>query len=203
MDTAEGIPIANSASSKKEKKKGKKTSEARPTEADSKDSKFDTFIIQHKKTWIWFNFIAIVISIGCAVGTFLVLDYSTESCPFGSLKLALWLVFAMHLVNIFEFFFNLTGLERKICDGTMMCVFFIFEFTVLIYMQVIYFESNQCYKFTPLMYFWLMGQILLFYVVVVLTVCFFFRKFCGDPKNEIDSDNEDIESVHSPLTKSS
>jgi len=31
---------------------------------------------------------------------------------------------------------------------------------------------------TPLMYFWMMGQILVFYFVVVLTICFFFRKFC-------------------------
>ena len=53
-------------------------------------------------------------------------------------------------------------------------------------MQVIYFQSMQadCMGQAPLQYFWLMGQILVFYGVVILTVCFFFRKFCQDPKLE-------------------
>ena len=75
----------------------------------------------------------------------------------------------------------------------MLCVYFIFEITILVYMQVVYFESKQCYSYTPLMYFWLMGQILLFYVVVVITVCFFFRKFCGDPNLDEDKVEKDIE----------
>ena len=34
----------------------------------------------------------------------------------------------------------------------------------------------------PVLYFWLMGQILFFYVVMTLVVCIFFRKYCQDPK---------------------
>lgn len=73
MDTQEttiGHPIVT----RKEKKRSKKAVEEPTPEADSK---FDKFLHEHKKTWMWFNFIAIVISIGCAVGTFLVLDYNT------------------------------------------------------------------------------------------------------------------------------
>jgi len=41
------------------------------------------------------------------------------------------------------------------------------------------------------MYFWLMGQIMLFYIVVVVTICFFFRKFCSDPGVEEDYHKEE------------
>eukprot|EP00347_Sterkiella_histriomuscorum_P007072 403350357 len=91
----------------------------------------------------------------------------------------------MHIVNAFETILNLVGLEKKLCNNYMVCGFFIFEITVLVYMQVVYFEamaSSYCITRTALMYFWLMGQILVFYFVVVLTVCFFFRKFCQDPR---------------------
>ena len=68
----------------------------------------------------------------------------------------------------------------------MSCAFFIFEVTVLIYIQIAYFESQLCIGDTPLMYFWLMSQILLFYIVLVVVVCYFFRKFCQDPKLEAE-----------------
>lgn len=98
----------------------------------------------------------------------------------------------MHIVNTIETLLNFTGLEKKLCSGTLMCAFFIFEVTVLIYMQVVYFEALQmdCIQYTPLLYFWLMSQILVFYGVVVLTVCFFFRKFCQDPDLVDGEDDE-------------
>ena len=50
--------------------------------------------------------------------------------------------------------------------------------------------NSFCIRNTALMYFWLMGQILVFYAVVVLTVCFFFRKFCQDPTLEEEEEKE-------------
>jgi hypothetical protein len=51
------------------------------------------------------------------------------------------------------------------------------------------------------MYFWLMAQILIFYAVVVLTICFFFRKFCGDPALD-ESDDEGEVANRSPKKSS-
>ena len=33
----------------------------------------------------------------------------------------------------------------------------------------------------PHVYFWLMGEILFFYMLTAFVVCYFFRKFCQDP----------------------
>ena len=99
----------------------------------------------------------------------------------------------MHIVNSLETLLNLTGLEKKLCGGMILCGFFIFEVTVLVYMQVIYFESMalECMSRSPLTYFWLMGQILVFYLVVVLVVFVFFRKFCQDPRFDEDKELND------------
>ena len=144
----------------KKSKKSVKETETKRKQSDHSETgedKFNQFKAQHKKTWLWFNLIAIFLSIGCAIGTFFVLRADEPNCIVGSLTLALWLVFALHLINVVEFFFNLTGLESKVCSGTMMCGYLIFEVTVLVYMQVIYFESKKCAWITPLKYFWLMG----------------------------------------------
>ena len=115
---------------------GKKKKKA-PKE-DEKNA-YDLFLENNRKEWLWFNFIGIILSILCAIGTALVVSYESGTCLVGNLKIALWLVFAMHIVNTIEAFINLFGCEKKICTGMMMCGFFVFEITILVYMQVIYF----------------------------------------------------------------
>jgi len=66
------------------------------------------------------------------VGTYLVINYEPEDCK--GLKTALWMVLIMHAVNTIETLINLTGLEKKLCNGYMICGFFIFEIVVLSYM---------------------------------------------------------------------
>jgi hypothetical protein len=75
------------------------------------------------------------------------------------MKTALWLVFAMHIFNCVETIMNIFGLEKKLCSGVMLCGFFVFEITTLIYMQVIYFESMEVYcgDTNALLYYWLMA----------------------------------------------
>ncbi len=144
-------------SESKKTKKSKKSQEE-PLVANEKKSAYDRFLVDNKKPWIWFNILTTLGSIGLAVGTFLVVWRQREDC--GGMKTALWLVFIMHIVNALETLLNLTGLERKLCTSFMMCGFFIFEVTVLIYMQVVYFEAMQisiCITNTSLMYFWLMA----------------------------------------------
>jgi hypothetical protein len=98
----------------------------------AKKSAYEKFLHENKKPWLCFNLFTTLGSIGLAVGTFLVLYNQVDDCK--GLKTALWLVFAMHIVNTFETIINLTGLEKKACNGYMICGFFIFEIVVLSYM---------------------------------------------------------------------
>ena len=137
---------------------------------------------KHRPQWICFNVCALLVSIGLAIGTFMIAYNEQTVCSVADLKTTLWLIFAMHIVNSIECLLNITTCEKYLCSGMLLCIFFIFEVTILVYMQVEYFKGMQCINETKLMYFWLMGQILIFYVVVVFILCFFFRKFCQDDK---------------------
>ena len=127
------------------------------------------------------------LSIGCAVGTYLVLDYSEFDCDVTPLRLPLWMVFGMHIVNSLETLMNLTGLEQKICHTYVLTGFFIFELVVLVFMQVAYFEAQECITQTTLMYFWLMFQIFVFYVVFSYFVFYalFFCDICPNQKQHL------------------
>ncbi len=98
-----------------------------------------------------------------------------------------YLVFVLHVVNTGETLLNIFGLEKKLCTGFWACMFFIFECTVLVYMQVVYFEAQElidgesCMASFPKLYFMLMGNILVFYAGTVVVVCYFFRQHCQDP----------------------
>ena len=159
---------------------------------EKKASIYETFTKENRKVWLSFNAFATLVSIGMAVGTYLVLS-AEPIVDCGGIRLTLWLVFSLHIVNSVEMFINLTGLEKALCSSFWVCLFMIFEVTILIYMQVTYFESQvenlalnkvSCHSVTPLLYFWLMGQILTFYIGIVVVVCYFFRQHCQDPELE-------------------
>jgi len=111
-------------------------------------SLYEKFLKAKKKEWTIFNIGSTLISIAMAVGTFFVIKgHDGPDCK--SLKSTLYMVLAMHAVNTVEAIINLIGLERKICSGFVACMFFLFEATVILYMQVVYFGSmaNQADAF--------------------------------------------------------
>lgn len=119
---------------KSKNKKGKS-----PKKEVEETTQYGKFLEENRKPWMWFNLCTTLGSIGLAIGTYFILDSSLRECSAADLKITLWLVFAMHIVNAIETLLNFTGLERRLCVGPIMCVFFIFEVTILVYMQVIYF----------------------------------------------------------------
>ena len=133
---------------------------------------------------MWFNLIIAFFSAGFMVGTYFILENNTNDC--GSLRLVLYAVICLHFINIIMTLINLCGLEVKICNGNSICAFSIFEITVLVWMQVSYFKSqdSNCLTSAPDLYIWLMGQILVLYVGMSIVICHFFRKFCQDPEEE-------------------
>ncbi len=152
--------------------------------------RYMTFVSKNRRFWITFNILATLASLALAISTFIIVWNAEYDCAMPSLKVPLWLIGFMHLINCLETLINLTGLEKHLCSCLFGCLFFGYELTVLIYMQVIYFDARDCMRQTPLLYFWLLFQILVFYMVIVFSVCFIFRKFCGDP-NEVHSDSDD------------
>ena len=153
---------------------------------------------ENKRFWLWFNLLIVFFSLGFATGTYFILEQEkyTEAC--GGIYIVLWAVICLHAINSLVCLINLCGLEVKLCNSNMVCCFGIFEMTILVWMQVTYFRSQEdsCMTNAPVYYFWLMLQILVVYLGFVLVICHFFRKFCQDPEEEEDGyEEEDIEAV--------
>ena len=127
---------------------------------------------------MWFNLIIAFFSAGFMVGTYFILENNDNDC--GSLRIVLYAVICLHFINILMTLINLCGLEVKICNGNAICAFSIFEITILCWMQVSYFKSqnSNCLTSATDLYVWLMGQILVLYMGMAIVVCHFFRKFC-------------------------
>ena len=154
-------------------KKGKKKSAVR--------ERYKDFTKENKKAWCIFNTVASIVSIALAISTFFIVYDYPDNCSQSDLKLTLYLVMLMHILNAGETLMNLCGLEKVVCGCKTACAFFLYEIATLVYMQVIYFQSTRCSTEVPLLHFTLLANILVFYVFVAFGVCFIFRKFCPPP----------------------
>lgn len=104
-----------------------------------KKSLYEQFIDGNKKQWTMFNVMTTLVSIAMAIGTYFVIAAHDTDCR--NLKQTLYLVFVMHIVNSLETLLNIFGLEKKLCTGFWVTMFLIFEITVIVYMQVVYFAA--------------------------------------------------------------
>ncbi|TNV75970.1 hypothetical protein FGO68_gene7477 [Halteria grandinella] len=158
---------------------------------EEKKSLYEQFVESNKKRWTIFNIVTTLASVGMAIGTFFVIRAHEEDCL--NLQQTLYLVFVMHIVNSLETILNVTGMEKKLCTGFWVCMFFIFEMTVIVYMQVVYFAAMpsdvnlakpDCTDLAPMLYYWMMFNILYLYLGGAIVICYFFRGFCQDPELE-------------------
>ena len=104
-------------------------------------SSYRAFIKDNKKFWMCFNLIVMFACIVFGIGTYFILQMEVPKC--GVLDFTLYILMIFHLVNFVVCFFNLCGLEMKICNGTLVCVLVIFEFGVLLCMQFVYFDAMR------------------------------------------------------------
>ena len=113
------------------------------------------------------------------------------------MKLVLWMWFALHVANALFSCLALCGLEKKICISYVFYGLLIFDAIVLVWSQVVYFQAQRynCQMEMADVYFWLMGEILFFYILTAFIVCYFFRRFCQDPllKKKIEEEERENE----------
>ena len=151
-------------------------------------AKYVAFTVRFKCFWIGVNVLGILTSTAFAAGSVLILgskpaEEEENLDPTGmcmSMYVVCWAMFMLHICN---FLFNclaLCGLEKRICISQVLLALVIFDGVVLIWAQATYFKSQSvdCNIKKPDIYFWLMGEILFFYLLSAFVVCYFFRKFC-------------------------
>ena len=99
------------------------------------------FIKENRNFWLFFNLGMIVISIVFGFGTYFIL-VSDKDCP--SLRQILYATIPLNIMNVGVSAVNLTGNETKICSSNMICLLALIEITMMVWMQVTYFNAQEC-----------------------------------------------------------
>jgi hypothetical protein len=132
----------------------------------------------NKACWMWTNLAIMAVSCIMTTGSFMVLRGNPIECA--GIRLVTWFLTFLHIVNFLVSATCLCGLEKKYGRAWMLTAFVLFDGIILIWANVTYFKSqaDNCIDNAASIYFWLMGEIMFFYVFTGLVVCYFFRKFC-------------------------
>ena len=112
-----------------------------------------------------------------------------------------WALFTLHAVNALFSLMALCGLEKRLCISHVMLALVIYDGIVLIWSQCVYFKSQKynCNLEMTDVYFWLMGEILFFYLLTAFVICYFFRRFCQDPALLEEMQREEAEAEGRPF----
>ena len=130
---------------------------------------------------MWTNLFIMAVSAGMGTGSMLILKANPVEC--GGLRMVSWCLFFLHCINFIVSAMCLCGLEKKFCGNWAFTGFFMILGIILIWSNITYFQSQNgtCVDSAAAIYFWLMGEIMFYYVFTFMVICFFFRKFCEDP----------------------
>ena len=148
---------------------------------------YHKFVDTHRTFWLALNSIGVIVSILMGWVDILVMqiDISQRTIETECLGIqnALYGLLILHIVNAFFCLLCLCGLEKKLCNTMFLVLFFVFDAAILTWTQTTYFKSQalNCIDELPETYFWLMLEILFFYLLTMYIVCYFFRRYCQDP----------------------
>ena len=127
---------------------------------------------------MWWNLLGMVFNAGLGYATVYIIQTHPNECA--GIKLASWALFSLYCVTFFLQLLCLCGLEIKYCSSMGLLAILVYDLVMITWAQVTHFQSQttNCIDTVPVLYFWLMGQILFFYVVLALIIFVFFRKYC-------------------------
>ena len=146
----------------------------------------------NKRTLCIANLFSTVITIACAIGTLIVLQNETNSCSDSMLRTTTWLMLGMHCINALEGVCGLTGLDKIFCGCLCVIGFFVYEVAVLVYMQSVFYASPHCKDETPVQYWWLLGNIILYFFLLAILCVIHIRGMCVSPsEEEVNKELED------------
>ena len=135
----------------------------RQEKSDGQLHAYIEFKEKNKLFWLWFNLTVILLSVALFVAVHFILKINAESgISCGGLRPVLYCVKIMHLINALICLFFLTGLETKCCTFNLACCLGMFEFGMLVVMQITYFTSQDqyCLSGAPDLYWTMMVNIL-------------------------------------------
>lgn len=132
-----------------------------------------------------FRRIVLIFSIIFAGITILILVGDPRECQTSNLKLGLWLAFSIHMSSFILLLFHFIGLGfilRKL--GRLLGLYYFYMVGAMFATQVIFFKSSGCNVTAPLLYFWVMLNIIMFYMLVAYGIALWGAYICWESEKE-------------------
>ncbi|CDW86213.1 UNKNOWN [Stylonychia lemnae] len=130
-----------------------------------------------------FRRVVLVFSIVFATITMLILISDTPDCE--RLRLGLWMAFSIHFTSFLLLLFHFIGLGfilKKL--GRILGIYYFYMVGAMFYTQIIFFQSKECNIMAPLLYFWVMLNIIMFYVLVAYGIALWGAYICWESEKE-------------------
>ena len=106
--------------------------------------KYIKFTVKYRAFWVWMNVFNILTSIAMCMGSVMILNDKEEldliafpECQ--SMKVVIWALFALHIVNFVFGSLAICGLEKRLCNMYMLIALMLFDGVVLVWAQTTYF----------------------------------------------------------------
>ena len=148
------------------------------------NAKLYEFQEANKKSLCISNIFSVVITVGCAIGTLIILNSETVKCQNSNLWITLYLMLGMHAINTLEGVCGLTGLDKIFCGCCCVVIFFAYEVGVLLYMQITLYANTHCAKETPTQYWWLLANNVVYIILFIALIILKIRGLCAAPTKE-------------------
>ena len=148
------------------------------TEPPPPKSFSDRFKQSNSYTWYVFNTATFFIAIDLISSTYYIHEEYQEDC--GGIRDVLYIVIAFHALNLLVALINTLKLENYLLGPNIMFVYGLIQTGLFIYMQMVYFKAQmktECLTEAPVLYVFLMSQIILIWICSAIIVCHFFRRF--------------------------
>ncbi len=132
-----------------------------------------------------FRRIILIFSIIFAGITMLILVGDPRECETSNLKLGLWLAFSIHISAFILLLFHFIGLGfilKKL--GRLLGLYYFYMVGAMFFTQVIFFRSKGCQVTAPLLYFWVMLNIVMFYMLVAYGIALWGAYICWESEKE-------------------
>ena len=126
-----------------------------------------------------FRKVLLIVSLIFSLVTLMIMIGENQGCEGSHLEVALWLCFSIHITTFVLILFHYIGLSNILQKlGKCLGLYFFYLVTSMFVAQVVFFKSQNCHIKAPLLFFWLVVQIIIFYVLVAYGIALWGAYIC-------------------------
>lgn len=138
----------------------------------------------HVKGTDTFRKVALFGSLIAAAMSFLIKLMNPRGCDAVNLEYAIYMCLAVQIFTFFLLLGSYLCVNLFVKIGRWMAIFYFFLVGAMVGVQIIFFKGQECNRVSPLLYYWLFTNIILFYILVAYGLSLWGAYICWEVDEE-------------------